>query len=143
MSEERWAVRGVDYADRNAAVEAAKRARMTLAGWLGLAIREKIAHEREREREASGLREGEVIDMFETSEPAIAGEVGGYHIDRQVMLMEPMTPPSVADIACMVEVAEKLAELAGRKVKIDRRVAARATRLILARLTAADPARSG
>jgi hypothetical protein len=130
MTEDRWVIRNVEEADRETAVAAAKRAGMTTAEWLGLAIREKLARER-----TLGELEGEVIDLFDASEPARDPE--DLHQDHHMVLIEPMAPPTVAEIGCAVDVAEKIARLRGRK--LSPRIAARASELLLRRLTLPAP----
>jgi hypothetical protein len=129
MTEDRWVIRNVEDTVRDAAVEAARRADMTVANWIGLAVAEKIAREREV------VLEGEVVNLFDVSEPAAAGDLNQ---DRSVhMLIEPMQPPSIDEIGCAVDVAEKIARLSGRK--LPRRIAARANALLLRRLSLLPP----
>jgi hypothetical protein len=136
MSEDRWAIRGMDHGDREAAIAASRRMGMTLAVWLGLAIREKLA----REREQSETLQGEVVNLFDTSEAPVAGEPREeYHVDHRLMLLEPLSPPTIEDIGRALEIAEKLASLRGHRVSP--RITGQAERALLRRLTATAPGR--
>lgn len=101
-------------ADSAAAVQAAINAKRSTADWLGEAIREKLAREREP-------HEGEVIEAGRTV-PAL--------IDHAAL-----PPLSIEDIGRAVEIAEKIATLRGRP-RPRQRTLVRAGLLLEARLLA-------
>jgi hypothetical protein len=81
-----WKIRSMDEGDSRSAVAAAERSKVTTAVWVGAAIREKIARERE------GVT-GEVIQP--ESAPAPANGVGSIDdLFRLAEMARTLTPPN-------------------------------------------------
>lgn len=113
-----FAVKHMLGSHKRALLAAAKRQKMTVGEWLGRAIDREIAAEHES-RESP--RESPVYDVFPLS-PRVAA-------------IDPQPPPSVEDLARIVELAVRVAALRGRPVS--RRIVGRVNALLVERLPAA------
>jgi hypothetical protein len=111
-----WAQKFMQGSDKKLAFDAARRAGRTIGEWLGEAIREKVAAEREDIT-------GEVLAPDGSSDGAL------------IRLPHHGEPLSIADIGQAVDVAKKIAELRGKPLAPNSAVLIEAQRALRRRLT--------
>lgn len=102
-----WAIKLMAGVDRQAALDAAKRARVPVGEWLGRAIRAYIDSER---AESSGY------DVFSPG--------------QQLALSAPHVPLTVGEIGQAVEIANRIADLRGAPLKPRSRLLTAASRAL-------------